>query len=369
MNKLRRVHLDSAFTEASALLPVHSPRLLAALGTDQAWWIVHDEAGLTNMVSIVRKMDGASKDPDRRWSIVPVSLFAAGEPEAVTDGEALAYADGMVFTFGSAFVNRRGGLDSRRSFVARFAEDDVEVGPLELSSGEVRISAPAQVLALETELVGRLNIALEASSIEVMKLARKAANKLARSVESASPGGWSDQADGWHSSKADRSTGNMQPMNIEGAAIIGQDVLLGLRWPVSVKGRPLVAILRGGREALITSEWSRRRLFDCPISFRVIDGAGSPKRPAGVRAMSETDGELHVVCGPTERDLAATEVRGAKLQHLEVDLPTFRATEIRSFEGFRKVEALAPGRDKPRWLYALDDEDAVVLLEAGKSDT
>lgn len=393
VTKLRRVQLDSAFTEASALLSVQSPGLLTRLGTEEAWWIVHDEAGLANMVSIVFKTKSGDTDAGHRWSIAPATILAADDGALVTDAEALANADGMVFVVGSAFVNRRGRLDTRRSFLARFVEADVEIGSGEILSGEVTVAVSAQVLMLSTELVVGLNSALDASDIDLMKLRRGAARRFAKSD-------WTDEprANGTGSSGSTGASGKTgrsdntdspgrtdspgggelledselpdgwQPVNVEGAAIIGDDLLLGLRWPVSHGGQPLVAILKGGREALAAKDWSRATLLECPTSIRVIKEVGTSKRPAGIRAMSEVDGELHIVCGPTDRDLAASEVRAAKLQHVMVDLVAMSVTKIRSFEGFRKVEALAPARDKTGWIYALDDEDAIVLLETTDED-
>jgi hypothetical protein len=76
------------------------------------------------------------------------------------------------------------------------------------------------------------------------------------------------------------------------------------------------------------------------------------------------DGAVHLVIGQTERDLADKKVKAAASRHVEVQhLRTDHSgvTEIEQFEGFRKVEGVAPGLDGG-WLYALDDEDAVVLV-------
>jgi len=78
--------------------------------------------------------------------------------------------------------------------------------------------------------------------------------------------------------------------------------------------------------------------------------------------------DLHVLTGQTERSLAARKIKAGASRHVKIDVRqdslTWSAVEVQRFEGFRKVEALAP-REDGRWLYALDDEDAIVILTSG----
>lgn len=299
----------------------------------------------------------ADEDETVNWSIVPVTLClkeglrseggrsSHDDPVVLTDAEAMAYSDGMVFVFGSGFIDQKGRFDSRRSFVARFVEEDVLVG-------DDVIETVVDVLELGSGLLAGLNEAIANQDVDLLDLGDRAAKRFAKS-----------KFDG-----VEKPTTDLHPINIEGAAVLADSLVLGLRWPVERGGHPLLAELMGGRHALTAKQWTRDALLECPISIHLLEQVGSKKRPAGIRAMSTSDGELHVVCGPTERDIAADRVRSALLQHLRVDLRSGGATQVRSFEGLRKVEALACATGDGGWLYALDDEDAVVLVMAEKSE-
>lgn len=120
---------------------------------------------------------------------------------------------------------------------------------------------------------------------------------------------------------------------------------------------------RGGRRT--DAEWSAEKFAKLGVSVHVVNSGGTRKRPDGIRAVASRGGAVHVTVGQTERDLVAGKAKPAAARHLVLDggfeTRDIGATEVERFEGFRKVEALAP-RSDGRWLYALDDEDAIVLL-------
>ncbi|MDJ0770740.1 MAG: hypothetical protein QNJ12_18245 [Ilumatobacter sp.] len=334
MGELRRVRLRGRVNEGSALLPVSSPPLLARLGAASAWWLAHDEAGLGGMVSIVRP---GGERGDEGFELLPVEL--RGGPASVTDAEALAAADGRVFVFGSAFFGPKGTLDRRRSFVARFGEDDVASDP-----GSAGFGAPADVLDLGTTLVRLVDGAVETGDHALLEAHGRVRKRMVRSRKA----GADVEAD-------------MAPVNLEGAAFIGDDLVVGLRWPVDELGRPLLLVIDGARELMTSAAWSADELARRPARLQPVDVDASPKRPSGCRGLTARAGALHAITGPTERDLAGRKLRAAPYRHVRFALDAGGTEVVRTLEGRRRVEGLAAYGDAG-WIYVLDDEDATVLL-------
>ncbi len=339
MKRFRRIELRGRINEASAMLRVSSPTLLHLLGTEQAFWIAHDEAGLKTMMSLVHPTAG--EDDEDGWEISTVRLSTAEKGARLTDAEAVAYAQGQVFVFGSGFVGPGGVPDRRRSFVARFSEDSVT---REGKAGG--LTAVASVLDLGTTVTASVHNGVQAQNIQLLKPNKKARRRLKRSTD----GSGTDL------------------VNIEGAAFAGDSLALGLRWPVSKHGQPLVAIIEGAAPVLCADDWSVAALADCPVSILVLDTDASKNRPAGIRAMSAPEPPssrtVHAVTGSTDRDMAAGDPGAASSLHIEVNLDSGKTNQVQTFDGQRKVEALAPG-PPGGWIYAVDDEDAIVLLSAG----
>lgn len=315
MAGLERLRLNAVRREASALLAVESAALLEAVGAEAAWWTCHDEGNLGAMVSLVCVTDDA-------WTVRALDLAAVVEIEHAeqragerTDAEALARIGDTVFVFGSSFTDKSGTFDERRAFIARFSEA-AAVG-----------SATVEVLELGSVLVDQVATALQTTELLA-------------------------------------ADGTEVRVNIEGAAFVGPDLLLGLRWPVSADGQPILVRVMGAVAALSESSWSRSTLSQLDTDSVVVDVGASSKRPAGVRGMTVVGNTVHLLSGQTERGLASKKVKAAPARHVRVgslDRARTESTEIQSFEGFRKVEGLAPMMDG-RWLYALDDEDAIVLV-------
>ncbi len=373
---LRRVRLKAGVNEASSLLAVRSSNLLSQLNMDQAWWLAHDEAGLGGMVSVLYSVFGADEDLDESWQVTALQLAVTGDDPVLTDAEALAFTDGFVFVFGSSFIGPKGILDQRRSFVARFCEHDVtETGAATKKDeskkknpkkNKTMLSAPTSVLNLGAHITRSINKAIEAQDLQLLKPHSRVAKQIKKSIKAG----------------ADLDS-EMQPINIEGAAFIGDDLVLGLRWPVSSQGQPLVARITGARQILLSDTWSVEALADCPTTIYSVDVDGTPKRPAGIRGMTIDPAEpketLHLIAGPTERDLIAGKVQAAAYQHLRLQFKSgsnslIQTEQVQTFEGYRKVEAVAAfspaaggasnnaETGDARWMYALDDEDAIVLL-------
>lgn len=333
-SELRRIRLKAPINEASELLPINEPTVLTSLELDEGYWLAHDEGGVStnasqSMVSIV----GRTGD---EWLVRPVKLTSADDlARPVTDAEALASHGGWVFVVGSGFVGANNKIDQRRSFISRFSPSRLDIKAKELV-GE------AETLDLGTTLLAAINNALARASVEliepsssVQKAATKAVGKGARLI------------------------------NIEGAACSGSSLLLGLRWPTSVAGRPVMIEIVDGAHVL-TSPWNA----DTPAELAAAEmhihevavADASAKKPLGVRALFiDHVGGLHAISGPTDRDMAAAKLKAGAYSHVSIDLEAGTTQLIETFEGYRKVEALSE-RPVGGWLYGLDDEKAIVLL-------
>lgn len=311
MGELQRLRLTSKRREASSLLAVESTELLASLEADAAWWTCSDEGDLDEMMSIVGRRG-------REWFIEPVELAKGSKPR--TDAEALARIGEHVFVIGSNFTTKSGKRDERRAFITRFVERSID--------GRVE----ADTLDLGSGLVDRALDALDRTPLLDAKSSHDA-------------------------------------VNVEGAAFIDDALVIGLRWPVSADGQPLLLRFAGAREILSGTDWSVDAFLRLDATVITVNVGATPKRPAGVRAMTTHNRALHLVVGQTERDRAKGKTKPAAARHLQADWhgEELSVVELQRFEGFRRVEGLAP--DVPGgWLYALDDEDAVVLLRAGEAE-
>lgn len=319
MNELRRITLETPLNEASGLAQVRDPALLRGLDADAAWFVIHDEGTAHSMVSIVVRSRGA-------FSVVPFEVDA-GRGTRLTDAEALTLDGDDVLIVGSGFIGPKNRVDERRSFIAK-----VRAPRAPEHRGQ---PAPIDIVELGASLMNGINHALEESDLDTMPLAKSVAKKM--------------------------PTADTQPINIEGAAVVNDDLVLGLRWPVTQSGNPILAIVHAFRSLFAMPESPLR------ISLVSLPDVGSGKRPSGIRGLSSRPGPgsnpsvLHAIIGPTDRSIAAEKARASALEHIAIDLNNPATVEsIRTFEGYRKIEGLAPcGND---WIYALDDEDAIVLL-------
>ena len=123
---LRTVELAVAGNEASDLLPVRSPELLAAQGARRAFWTVLDEGPVERCLALLIER------PDGQWATHHLTVDAGRENGRTEDGEALARIDDWVYVIGSPFGSKSGPLRPRRAFVARFREAEAAGGVVRL---------------------------------------------------------------------------------------------------------------------------------------------------------------------------------------------------------------------------------------------
>lgn len=319
--------------EASALLGLETA-LPGTAEPAQAWWVAHDEAEGTELVSVL------IEEPGGVWSVRDVALHGSARstasPEDMTDAEALARTGDYVVVFGSGFLDGRGRLDGRRSFVSRFREDAVV---FERDGKHKALSVEADQLDLGSSLRVAFRDARALQGLELLAVTDAVAREMTKADE-----------DG------------LVPLNVEGAACLGDDLLLGLRWPVHASGNPFIVNLRGGASWLRSPDLTTDGLTDLSMTVDVAPTSGSQRRPNGVRGMtSDAEGDLHLIVGSTERDLVDHKTKRSGFVHVQWDRRSNEAAQIvETFEGYRRVEGIARRNDG--WIYALDDEDAVVVL-------
>ena len=153
------------------------------------------------------------------------------------------------------------------------------------------------------------------------------------------------------------------PINVEGAAFDSHgSLLLGLRYPVTQAGQPILAEL-AGVEAMIEDE----RAAPVVRRFWVIENVGTPAAPAGVRALHSRGNELHAVTGDLDAQgkgsaLLEEHLEGgrAACAHHRFALPSDRdggsvvAELVQPFNE-HNVEGLAS--DPQGYFYYVTDED------------
>ncbi|MFG1655209.1 hypothetical protein ACGFIY_01610 [Micromonospora chersina] len=218
---LRLVEFVVAGNEASDLLPVRSPALLRAHGARRGFWTVLDEGPVERCLALLLER------ADGEWVAHHVAADAGPENGRTEDGEALAHHDGWVYVFGSHFGSKAGPLRPRRAFVARFREDDAARGTL-----------PLHVVRNRFRLHRAVNDALAAAPLTPLPPGERVRQRFI--VETLARG--AARAKSWVSRLAEDDL----PLNVEAAAFTpAGTVLLGLRFPVTAEGEPILVEVAG----------------------------------------------------------------------------------------------------------------------------
>ncbi|MGW4497171.1 hypothetical protein ACWENR_00925 [Micromonospora sp. NPDC004336] len=257
---LRLLEFVVAGNEASDLLPVRSAALLRAYGARQGFWTVLDEGPVEQCLALLLELD------DGEWVARHVSADAGAENGRTEDGEALAHHDGWVYVFGSHFGSKGGPLRPRRAFVARFREDDAAGGTL-----------PVRVVRNRFRLHRAVNDALlKAAFTPLPPGERVRARFIGETVARGTA-----RSKGWVS----RLVPDDLPLNVEAAAFTpAGDVLLGLRFPVTADGEPILVELSG-----VSGMFDPAPSWPEAAGAYVLTGVTPPGALAGFRAITPTD--------------------------------------------------------------------------------
>lgn len=267
---LTPIELVAGCNEASDLLPVHSPELLAAHDARRAFWTVLDEGPVEECLALlVERTSGG-------WEAHHVQVDAGRETGRTEDGEALAYANGWVYVVGSHYGSKGGPLRPRRAFFARFREADAAAGEF-----------PIRVVRNQFRLHRVINDALRdavARPLQAGELVhtRFIAETLVRGM---------GKGKRWVSRLAH---GDL-PCNVEAAAFTDSGtLLLGLRFPVTADGEPILVEI-AGVDGMFDDD---PRTWPSVAGAYVLTGVTPPGALAGFRAMyARGDGSFDAVVG------------------------------------------------------------------------
>lgn len=257
---------EGASYQASGICRVRSAKLLEALAATDAYWFVSDEGKCEEALRL------AWRGANGLWQSAPAK-HRGPVPVKTDDAEELAHWNGAVYIIGSHSAKKNGEPEVERHFFASFREDAATVsgsGPL------IEIAVNVRVLRLpEGAIFQSINDALKHSSLLPAGEAETKAVNLARFAR-----------------EGDRL------LNIEGFDFLNDgSALVGLRYPVTAEGTPLLLHMTGLVE----------RFEDPAVPIRVegpwtIRDAGTPDRPRGIRALRRDErGRLHVATGSLER--------------------------------------------------------------------
>jgi len=276
---LHRLELNLRPNEASGLLAVEDEPLLEAQGWDLGFWAVLDEGEIEDCVAVIGHRRGASIGEG--WEIERLRAEPIGDAGKTEDAEAVTRRrDGWIYIFGSHFGGKDGPLQPKRGFVARFREDEV--------GHATRDPAMEMEIARDGFLLHRLiNDALQSGGPDLVPLGSNSRRALIEAtIERIQNKRW-----------AGLVREDDYPINIEGAAFRESGtLLLGLRFPVSAEGHPVLVELEAIDRLLEPGD-----SLPEVRGFWVVDAVGREGDIAGVRDLAilstERGEELHVVTG------------------------------------------------------------------------
>jgi hypothetical protein len=353
---LHRLELNLHPNEASGLLAVEDGALLEAHGWELAFWAVLDEGEIEDCVAVIGHRDGAGIGEG--WEIERLRAEPLGDAGKTEDAEAITRQGGWIYIFGSHFGGKAGPLQPKRGFAARFRE--AEVGhATEDPAMEMEISRPSFVLHR------LINDALEGGGPELIPLGPKSYEALIAATI--------DRGEKENKRWTDLVREEDYPINVEGAAFREDGaLLLGLRFPVSADGHPILVELEG-----------IERLFEPGDSqpevrgFWTVDAVGREGTIAGVRdlaLLATAHGEeLHLVTGNVDsRDKESVLIqdypggRNTVATHFRCALPSdvnsgeLEGEFVREFPDLPRVEGIAI-TEGGRFFYVTDEDEGVYL--------
>lgn len=311
--------------EGSSLLKVENAALLQANGWRRAFWVAFDEGKDGSPLGLLFQ-----KHAGGEWGLREVPLTK--QPQ-IDDAEALARKGDFIYLVGSHFGKKKGKLDGDRQFVARFRESEVQ-GTSPAVDLEVRRD--------DFELHRLLNNALAQQNVALIERGPKEKEDYIEKTRMSNEPG------------KDKVLENDRALNIEGATFLDSGQLaLGLRYPVTNQGEPLVLVLDDA-DALFQGKLPR------VVAIWILRGAGTPAQLRGIRALESAGGEIQAIIGSIERSAAEIPVilkdhPGADQvtsEHRAFTVPALQAKTVES----RLVRGLAPARNvEGVWADGCDD--------------
>jgi hypothetical protein len=345
------LHLEP--NEASDLCPVFNADWLRRRGWDRAFATVLDEQPAEQAIAVLGH--DARSELGEGWTAVRIAGDATTGAGKTTDAEACARRDGTLFVVGSQFGSKSGPLDARRSFLARVPEEAL-AGALDGSRVDV------EVLRLRFALHRAINDALAAAAVELIALGPLTRQRYIDATIAAGAKGEKR----W----AGRVTSADHPINVEGADFRGDGrLLLGLRYPVSADGHPLLVELDD-----IAAMFADPDTIPNCRSVWMLEDVGDTTVPMGVRALQARGADrFDAIVGDLDAagkgaTIIADHPEGlnAPSQHVEFELPLAAAggslttKTIVRFGDERRVEGVASAGNGDRH-YVIDEKGRVTL--------
>lgn len=342
---MREIVIDHPANEASALLAIENRAVLAAHEWDLGFWTCADEDPVQEALGAL----GRPVDSPDDWEYCRLENVRATGSKKTEDSEAMARRGGMVYIFGSHFGPKPGPLRSRRQFVARFDESRLD-GRLDEAPIEIEVARG------RFKLHRLVNDALRDAGLDLIEQGKGEAKRYVRDVLKQGR----DKGKRW----ASRVHKHDRPVNIEGVAFRPSgNLLLGLRYPVTRDGHPLLVEVEG-IERLFDDGSSRPEVR----AVWLLAGLGSADEPRGVRAIEELGDEIHVITGnldsdPEESIVLQDHPEGgrARSRHHRVLLPEpgtgseIRVEPVEDLGDEAKVEGLAVDSEG-NFCYVMDDD-------------
>jgi hypothetical protein len=339
--------------EASDLCPVLDPELLESRRWDRAFLTVLDEEPIEQGIALLGHEKG--RHPAKGWHAMKVEVKPNTGRRKTADAEACARRDGHLYVLGSQFGAKSGPLEASRSWIGRLRERDLA----EALEGR---PAKLELVRLRFALHRAVNDALADGQIDLLELGP--ATRAAYIDATIARGAKKDKR--W----AGTVRSGDQPINVEGAEFRADGrMLLGLRYPVTAAGHPLLVELLD-IELLFDDEDAAPR---CGAVW-VLEDVGSPDEPTGVRALhGDGDDRFDAVVGDLDAaGKGATVLEDhpeggrAESTHVRFELPmlagggSVRTEHVHTFDGVRRVEGLARG-PAGHSHYVIDEEGHVAL--------
>ncbi|CAN5132442.1 hypothetical protein BH20ACT8_BH20ACT8_16550 [soil metagenome] len=339
--------------EASGLVRVDDQRLLERRGWDRAFWSVLDEVDIADGLALLGHRSGG--DLARDWEVERVACRRIGDAGPADDAEAIARKGDWVYAFGSQHGGKQGPIRLREQWVARFRE----AGVTPQGDDGAEPAVELDVVHTEFRLHRILNDSLRDGDLDV--IAFHPASREAFITKTIAELAGTDAAG--------RVRDTDWTVNVEGAEFTPTGaLLLGLRFPVTADGCPIVVQLDG-----VERMFAERRGWPEVTALWAIDAPVRGGDLAGVRDLCLHDDRLHVVVGdldsagkqsvlredyPQGRDTVTTHVE-ARLDPAAQG-GRLSARLVREFPEHPRIEGIAADGEGS-FFYVSDEDEAVHL--------
>ncbi|EMI16847.1 hypothetical protein RMSM_06242 [Rhodopirellula maiorica SM1] len=356
------LRIPSEHNEVSAMTACYNRRVLDAFGFDLAFWIVSDEAQAHHSVALLGRQQCAesqSTDDDAdAWHVIPVKakLSKHSTDEETDDPECVARVGGWIYIFGSHFGSKSGPLDPQRHFIARFNESLVEIR-------NEKLKTQMDVCRVPFALHRAINDAITQRDLKLIAAGSQSLKNYIRATIA--------DADGDQPKWRDRLHHSDRPINIEGVAFLPNGrVLIGLRYPVTAEGHPILVEV-DGIDRLFEKKGLRKFGRVKATRVFVLQNVGKAEQPAGIRAMIQRGRTVYAITGdldsdPDESQILADHPKGFdspnRYHVFDIpDGPDYGVEPIQvetrfTFEQRDNVEGVAVTDDGSVW-FVHDDED------------